>query len=905
MDKKQLLLIVILMFCIAVGAQTEGSHFRIKLNQSGTLKTKLTSAVFETDYDLVDSLTISGKMGGADFAYLNGQEGLVSQLSYLDLTNVELVYDDEPYHSFQRGSALEGSIKIYTFFLSAENKEGGSGGGINEMNTSRFNEYRNNLAAAFRGMVNLKTCILPKSLKGLGEYAFASCKSIEKVVLPDGLTYIGEEAFLGESGFGPDYNTLKSVNMPSSVDSIGPSAFGSQPICNLDISHVTRFGAFCVALTHITSAALNNQVKTIPEGMFSGCRYLTSISIPGAVETIGQEAFAGCEELKTVTLNEGVKKIGQEAFSGCRQLSDMIMASTIEEIGKEAFGAVPYVDNIAAEGGVKYIGKVAYILVKGTTSVNIKEGTVSIAESFAGGGQYLGSHEWWGQSDLTSITLPSTLRNLGPGCFVASKISSITLPDNLEVIGNGAFYDCEKLRRITIPEGIKYIGAQSFGGRCGVVRVYYNAIDAKPWSEYHPASYQGDAYTEYAPVFGAALTRVIIAEGVKTIPTYMFRKCKNITRVQMPSTVETIGMSAFEECTSLEHIDLPSSLKSMEGNALLCGNLLSVTSYLKEPFVLDFSKNSEEYVREYANSYYGKGHGRVEINNVHAMPFGGEAQITYIVDAQENVTVKNITYREPWSGKVPLLQVPNGSLAAYQNETTWAVNFQQIAQFDGVSDASTVEETMSVNVSNSVTEETDLTGSLIGSIYVTLDTEDSGDGYNATEGCIVINSQTTEEGVAAATADNADDLTVKNLLNGLVFELPAGRGKITVDCQTLGSRALYVKIGANEPRKLSLSMRGTATLNYDVKENTRVFIYAANDTQITRSSLSNRAAYANDDAVKIYGLTISVDEKTGINAATSATTKEKAYKIIENGKISILLPDGRKYNTTGTKVSNR
>ncbi|MCR5472650.1 MAG: leucine-rich repeat domain-containing protein [Prevotella sp.] len=900
MDKKQLLLIVILMFCIAVGAQTEGSHFRIKLNQSGTLKTKLTSAVFETDYDLVDSLTISGKMGGADFAYLNDQEGLVSQLSYLDLTDVELVYDDEPYHSFQRGSALEGSIKIYTFFLSAENREDGGGGGINDMNTSRFYEYRNNLAAAFRGMANLKTCILPKSLNGLGEYAFANCKSIEKVVLPDGLTYIGEEAFLGESGFGPDNNTLKNVNIPATVDSIGIRAFAYQPINNLDVSHVSHFGSYCFQQTFIKSFQLGDKVKNIPDGMCYNCTKLTSVSIPSSVESIGKETFAYCEELKTVTLNEGVKKIGQEAFSGCRQLSDMTMASTIEEIGKEAFGAVPYVDNIAAEGGVKYIGKVAYILVKGTTSVNIKEGTVSIAESFAGGGQYLGSHEWWGQSDLTSITLPSTLRNLGPGCFVASKISSITLPDNLEVIGNGAFYDCEKLRRITIPEGIKYIGAQSFGGRCGVVRVYYNAIDAKPWSEYHPASYQGDAYTEYAPVFGAALTRVIIAEGVKTIPTYMFRKCKNITRVQMPSTVETIGMSAFEECTSLEHIDLPSSLKSMEGNALFCGNLLSVTSYLKEPFVLEFPRLSEEYARENANAYYGKGHGRVEMSYVQAMPFGGQAQIIYVIDEQENVTVEDIIYSAPWTQKIPLLQVPNGSLAAYQNETTWAVNFQQIAQFDGVSDASTVEETMSVNVSNSVTEETDLTGSLIGSIYVTLDTEDSGDGYNATEGCIVINSQTTEEGVAAATADNADDLTVKNLLNGLVFELPAGRGKITVDCQTLGSRVLFVKIGGNEPQKVSLSARGTMTLDYEVKENTRVFIYAANDTQASR-----RAAYANDDAVKIYGLTINVDENVnGIKTPVSGTGKEGVRKVHENARIYILLPDGRRYNTTGTRIYN-
>ena len=210
-----------------------------------------------------------------------------------------------------------------------------------------------------------------------------------------------------------------------------------------------------------------------------------------------------------------------------------------------------------------------------------------------------------------------------------------------------------------------------------------------------------------------------------------------------------------------------------------------------------------------------------------------------------------------------------------------------------------IAESTTVNVSRSVTEETDLSGALAGSIYVTLDTEDSGDGYDAAEGCIVINSQTTEEGVTAATADGADDLTVKNLLNGLVFEVPAGKGKITVDCQTLGSRVLFVKIGNNAPQKVSLSIGNTMTINYDVKEDTRVIVYAANDTLASRGTSSHRAAYANEDAVKIYGLTISVDEKVGIIAPAVSTVKTKEYKLVERGSINILLPDGRKYGVKG------
>ena len=91
-----------------------------------------------------------------------------------------------------------------------------------------------------------------------------------------------------------------------------------------------------------------------------------------------------------------------------------------------------------------------------------------------------------------------------------------------------------------------------------------------------------------------------------------------------------------------------------------------------------------------------------------------------------------------------------------------------------------------------MTEDTDLSSTMLGNIFVTLDTEDSGDGYNATEGCLVINSTVSDEALAVVTADDADDLTVNNQFNGLIFEVPTGKGNIVIDCQTLGQNAIYV-----------------------------------------------------------------------------------------------------------------
>ena len=188
-----------------------------------------------------------------------------------------------------------------------------------------------------------------------------------------------------------------------------------------------------------------------------------------------------------------------------------------------------------------------------------------------------------------------------------------------------------------------------------------------------------------------------------------------------------------------------------------------------------------------------------------------------------------------------------------------------------------------------VTEDTDLSSTMLGNIFVTLDTEDSGDGYNATEGCLVINSTVSDEALAVVTADDADDLTVNNQFNGLIFEVPTGKGNIVIDCQTLGQNAIYVKIGSNEPKKVETATKQTKTIPYDVVETTRIYVYAAKSETGANAApsraidtKSHRAAYANDDAVKIYGLNINVDENlSGISApiTTDRPTTDTWYTL--------------------------
>lgn len=846
---------------------TQGAHFTVTVNEAGSLKKRLENAVFQTDYDLVDYLTVKGKLGGADMAYLQAQEGLVSQLQYLDISQVELVYDDEPYFQNSHGDFYNSHTNIFT--LSSENyDEKGSGGMQGQVSVTSTICHRNDLSHAFESMENLKECYLPKTLTAIGENMFSGTP-IAKVGMPSAPTYIGDYAFENKNSWYDPHGTLGEIDIPASVRSIGINAFIGQPIKSIDVSNVTSFGEGCFNLTMIQSILLNNQVESIPMNMFAGCSKLKSIDIPANVVEIGETAFSGCKELATVTMGDKVKKIGAEAFSGCSSLEDMTISPNVEEIGKNAFASVyyygtvmsdiPWVAKLPNEGGVLYISKVAYKHLDGT-DLNIKEGTVSLAENFINTSK-----------GINSITLPSTLRILGKESLKNAAFTSIDLPESLEKIGEGALAagdgGSSNLRRITIPKNVKIIESGAFYGT-PLVRVYYNAVDAN--NEYVEHT---DGTNAYERIFPESLARVIIGEGVKSIPDGLFNECKNITRVEMPSTVESIGDYAFNGCSSLSHIDLPSSLKHLGAYSLTCGNLEYVSSYMKDPITpWELNIETGENIDIYGSDIFISAFGGI----------GGH----YTKDSEGNATFEPAINTV---NRIPLLKVPNGSLAAYQGNSAWTTSFQKIEQFDGASSTEAVEETTAVTVSEKVTEDTDLSSTMLGNIFVTLDTEDSGDGYNATEGCLVINSTVSDEALAVVTADDADDLTVKNQFNGLIFEVPKGKGNIVIDCQTLGQNAIYVKIGSNEPKKVETATKQTKTIPYDVVETTRIYVYAAKSETGANAApsraidaKSNRSAYANDDAVKIYGLIINVDENlSGISApvTTDRPTTDTWYTL--------------------------
>ena len=143
-------------------------------------------------------------------------------------------------------------------------------------------------------------------------------EKVTDLVIPDGVTSIGDSAFYGCSG-------LTSVAIPDSVTSIGAAFYGCRGLTSVTIpDSVTSIGDLAFSLcSGLTSVTIGNGVTSIGYAAFYDCRGLTSVTIPDNVTSIGGYAFYNCSGLTSVTIGNGVRSIWNDAFQYCSGLQNV------------------------------------------------------------------------------------------------------------------------------------------------------------------------------------------------------------------------------------------------------------------------------------------------------------------------------------------------------------------------------------------------------------------------------------------------------------------------------------------------------------------------------------------------------------------------------------------------------
>lgn len=161
--------------------------------------------------------------------------------------------------------------------------------------------------------------------------AFNGETRLQSITLPEGITYIGSNAFNNSS--------LEAITLPESLIEIDQYAFSKTQLKEITIpANVVLLGssAFQESLLEKVVFAGNN-IETIETNTFQDCKRLKEVKLPESLTTIKYNTFLRCEALAEIVIPDAVTTIEKQVFSQCSALKKVTLGTQLESIGNNAF----------------------------------------------------------------------------------------------------------------------------------------------------------------------------------------------------------------------------------------------------------------------------------------------------------------------------------------------------------------------------------------------------------------------------------------------------------------------------------------------------------------------------------------------------------------------------------------
>lgn len=220
----------------------------------------------------------------------------------------------------------------------------------------------------------------------------------------------------------------------------------------------------------------------------------------------------------------------------------------------------------------QYFGDESGVTIYGYTGPG---GAVTIPSSIPGVGSVtsIDYGAFQGCSAMTSVTIPSSVTNIG-GAFVrCSGLTNVIIPSSVISIGNWAFQGCSALTSVTIPSTVTSIGNWAFSYCANLTDITVDAQNTQ-YSSVDGVLFDKNIKTliQYP---GGKKDNYDIPNGVTCISESAFLGCNNLTSITIPSSVTSIGDYAFSGCYGLLEImvDAQNTQYSSMGGVLFDKNL--------------------------------------------------------------------------------------------------------------------------------------------------------------------------------------------------------------------------------------------------------------------------------------------------------------------------------------------
>lgn len=363
--------------------------------------------------------------------------------------------------------------------------------------------------SAFENNQKVQFVVIPKSVKRLDAYVFWGCNNLEEVVLGKGLTAVDEYSFAGCTG-------LKQITIPENIQSIDAQAF-----------------AGCVNLTDIYIPAT---VTGIAEDAFLNCDNVTIHADEGSVAAQFSQKLAEQKKRDPLVTAAPVQTPTAVSRPDTQATTEPVSTATPSPV------ATPVPGNLL--GSTIIVGNHALVMVH-PGEEKVQQGyTEPEAGQETGEEQDITAEtengkipEWmyYRNQSVSAVTIPEGTTEIGRFAFSRSSLRTVTIPEGVTVIDYAAFYHCDNLDNVILPDTVNTVGAKAFTHTGWLDDFEENSMDDFLISGDILVAYKGN------------LPEVVIPDGVRVIAEEAFRNHTELKKVHLPASVTDIGNDAFPE----------------------------------------------------------------------------------------------------------------------------------------------------------------------------------------------------------------------------------------------------------------------------------------------------------------------------------------------------------------------
>ncbi|MBR4859231.1 MAG: leucine-rich repeat protein [Clostridia bacterium] len=426
---------------------------------------------------------------------------------------------------------------------------------------------------------SIKKIVIDTGVTSISSSAFALC-DISTITIPDTVTRIDGYAFafcyklenitigkgvsnIDEMAF-YDCRCIVNVTVDSANTSFSSDEYGV--LFNKDKTVLIQYPAGSIQTSYI----IPNSVIALNSRAFYFCENLKDVIIPNGVTDIPSETFAYCRNLTSITIPNAVTSIGDFAFEYCDSLDDVMIGNDINRIGHWAFYGTGYYNNSSNwENNVLYIGKYLINAQKNISGFyKIKDETTVISD-----------YAFYGCENIEAVTMPNTITSIGDYAFLnCCKIKNIEIPNGVKNIGISAFNSCDNLENIIVDSDNSIYSSDTNGvlfDKNKTILIQYPSGKTETYYEVPSGvtTIMDDSFGDCSNI-----TSVTIPDSVTNAGDRTFYDCDSLVSVNLGNGITCLGFMLFYGCDNLSSVIIPDSVTSIESSAFEdCTSLMNIT----------------------------------------------------------------------------------------------------------------------------------------------------------------------------------------------------------------------------------------------------------------------------------------------------------------------------------------